>query len=79
EATIVLTFWVVARGGRAGRTSGDGIFWGLPVNILLFGLFAVVLAGAQFRIDGQLIQSPTDIVAAIPDTLVLGLARPGLR
>lgn len=37
------------------------------MNILLFGLFAVVLAGAQFRIDGQLIQSPTDIVAAIPD------------
>ncbi len=47
---------------------------GLPVNILLFGLFAVVLAGAQFRIDGQLIQSPTDIVAAIPDTLFLVLA-----
>ncbi|WP_205588856.1 cytosine permease, partial [Pseudomonas aeruginosa] len=51
-----------------------GNFWGLPVNILLFGLFAVVLAGAQFRIDGQLIQSPTDIVAAIPDTLFLVLA-----
>lgn len=44
------------------------------MNILLFGLFAVVLAGAQFRIDGQLIQSPTDIVAAIPDTLFLVLA-----
>lgn len=44
------------------------------MNILLFGLFAVVLSGAQFRIDGQLIQSPTDIVAAIPDTLFLVLA-----
>ncbi|MGC3048307.1 NCS1 family nucleobase:cation symporter-1, partial [Pseudomonas aeruginosa] len=51
-----------------------GNYWGLPVIIQLSGLFAVVLGGAQFRIDGQHIQSPTDIVAAIRDTLFLVLA-----
>ncbi len=72
--TMILNFCDFARGCPDRRTISVGNFWGLPVNILLFGLFAVVLAGAQFRIDGQLIQSPTDIVAAIPDTLFLVLA-----
>ncbi|WBI78701.1 NCS1 family nucleobase:cation symporter-1 [Pseudomonas aeruginosa] len=72
--TMILNFCDFARGCPDRRTISVGNFWELPVNILLFGLFAVVLAGAQFRIDGQLIQSPTDIVAAIPDTLFLVLA-----
>ena len=71
--TMILNFCDFARGCGPAHHQRRQLL-GLPVNILLFGLFAVVLAGAQFRIDGQLIQSPTDIVAAIPDTLFLVLA-----
>ncbi|BAU72111.1 NCS1 family nucleobase:cation symporter-1 [Metapseudomonas furukawaii] len=72
--TMILNFCDFARNCPDKRTISQGNFWGLPVNMLLFGLIAVVLAGAQFSIDGRLIQSPTDIVAALPETgfLVLG-------
>ncbi|MNZ48654.1 putative allantoin permease [compost metagenome] len=72
--TMILNFCDFSRNCPDKRTISVGNFWGLPVNILLFGLIAVVLAGAQFSIDGKLIHSPTDIVAAIPHTafLVLG-------
>lgn len=72
--TMILNFCDFSRNCPDRRTISQGNFWGLPVNMLLFGLIAVVLAGAQFSLDGTLIQSPTDIVAAIPHTglLVLG-------
>ncbi|BAN46196.1 NCS1 family nucleobase:cation symporter-1 [Metapseudomonas resinovorans] len=72
--TMILNFCDFARNCPDKRTISQGNFWGLPVNMLLFALIAVILAGAQFSIDGRLIQSPTDIVAALPHTgfLVLG-------
>ncbi|CAM5448186.1 Permease for cytosine/purines uracil thiamine allantoin OS=Tsukamurella paurometabola (strain ATCC 8368 / DSM / CCUG 35730 / CIP 100753 / JCM 10117 / KCTC 9821 / NBRC 16120 / NCIMB 702349 / NCTC 13040) OX=521096 GN=Tpau_2027 PE=3 SV=1 [Tsukamurella paurometabola] len=42
--------------------------------MLLFGAIVVVLAGAQFRIDGRVIESPADIVKTVPNTLLLVLA-----
>ncbi len=45
--TMILNFCDFARGCPDRRTISVGNFWGLPVNILLFGLFAVVLAGAS--------------------------------
>ena len=48
--TMILNFCDFARGCPDRRTISVGNFWGLPVNILLFGLFAVVLAGAQFTL-----------------------------
>ena len=48
-----------------------GNFWGLPLNILVFGVIIVLLCGAQFQINGHIIESPTDIIASIPNTFLL--------
>jgi NCS1 family nucleobase:cation symporter-1 len=42
--------------------------------MLLFGAIVVVMAGGQFKINGTVIQSPSDIVQTIPNTLFLVLA-----
>ncbi|QEY60922.1 NCS1 family nucleobase:cation symporter-1 [Metapseudomonas lalkuanensis] len=72
--TMILNFCDFTRNCPDRRTISVGNFWGLPVNMLGFALIAVVLAGAQFSIDGKLVKSPTEIVASIPDTLGLVLA-----
>jgi NCS1 family nucleobase:cation symporter-1 len=51
-----------------------GNIWGIPVNMLFFGLIVVVLTGGTFKISGHLIKSPADVVAAIPNTFLLVLA-----
>ncbi|QXI26983.1 NCS1 family nucleobase:cation symporter-1 [Pseudomonas vanderleydeniana] len=72
--TLILNFCDFARSSPSRRTILVGNFWGLPVNILMFASITVLLCGAQFQINGQVIQSPTDIIASIPNTffLVLG-------
>ncbi|NIE73412.1 NCS1 family nucleobase:cation symporter-1 [Pantoea sp. Ap-967] len=72
--SMILNFCDFTRNCPDKRTINMGNFWGLPVNMLGFALIAVVLAGAQFSIDGKLVQSPTEIVAAIPNTAGLVLA-----
>ena len=72
--TMILNFCDFTRNCPDRRTISVGNFWGLPVNMLGFALIAVVLAGAQFSIDGKLVQSPSEIVAAIPNTAGLVLA-----
>lgn len=72
--TMILNFCDFTRNCPDRRTISVGNFWGLPVNMLGFALIAVVLAGAQFSIDGKLVQGPTEIVAAIPSTAGLVLA-----
>lgn len=47
---------------------------GLPVNILVFAAITVLLCGAQFQINGHIIESPTEIIASIPNTFFLVLA-----
>ena len=44
------------------------------VNILVFAAITVLLCGGQFQLNGRVIESPTEIIAAIPNTffLVLG-------
>ncbi|AXA25999.1 NCS1 family nucleobase:cation symporter-1 [Pseudomonas putida] len=71
--TLVLNFCDFARSSPCRRTIRVGNFWGLPVNILVFAVITVVLCGAQFQINGQVIDSPTQIVATIPNTLFLVL------
>lgn len=71
--TMILNFCDFSRNCPDKRTISQGNFWGLPINMLFFGLIAVVMAGAQFKINGQLIQSPTDIVAALPNTWFVAL------
>lgn len=71
--TLVLNFCDFARSSPCRKTIRVGNFWGLPVNILVFAVISVVLCGAQFKINGQIIDSPTQIVATIPHTLFLVL------
>ncbi len=42
--------------------------------MLFFGVIVVVLAGGQFKINGEVIESPADIVQTIPNTFLLVLA-----
>lgn len=72
--TLVLNFCDFARSSPCRRTIIVGNFWGLPVNILVFAAITVLLCGAQFQINGQIIESPTQVIASIPNTffLVLG-------
>jgi nucleobase:cation symporter-1, NCS1 family len=70
-ATFVLNFCDFTRGCKTRRSIVLGNFWGIPINVLFFGVVAVVMAGAQFKINGQIIASPADIVHAIPNTAIL--------
>ena len=69
--TMILNFCDFSRSAPCRRTITEGNFWGLPVNILVFAIITVLLCGAQFQIDGKIIESPTDLIAAIPSTLFL--------
>ena len=71
--TLILNFCDFARSSPCQKTIRIGNFWGLPVNILVFASITVLLCGAQFSIDGRIIESPTDIIRSIPDTLLLCL------
>lgn len=73
-ATFLLNFSDFTRGAKSRASIVQGNLWGIPINMLLFGAVVVILAGAQFKIDGTIIESPADIVAAIPNTLLLALA-----
>lgn len=72
--TLILNFCDFSRSAPSRTTIRKGNFWGLPVNVLLFACITVLICGAQFSINGQIIQSPTDIIKTIPNTffLVLG-------
>jgi NCS1 family nucleobase:cation symporter-1 len=69
--TFVLNFCDFTRAAKSKGSIVKGNFWGIPVNMLLFGAISVVLAGAQFKIDGRIITSPSDVVEAIPNTFLL--------
>lgn len=73
--TLILNFSDFSRSSPCCKTIKVGNFWGLPVNILVFAGITVLLCGAQFQINGQIIESPTQIIASIPKIrffLVLG-------
>ncbi|GAB5898915.1 NCS1 family nucleobase:cation symporter-1 [Mycolicibacterium mageritense] len=70
-ATFVLNFCDFTRASKTRKSIVAGNFWGIPINMLFFGVFVIVMAGAQFKIDGVVIESPADIVHAIPNTFLL--------
>ncbi|MFA9287503.1 NCS1 family nucleobase:cation symporter-1 [Comamonas sp. SY3] len=72
--TFVLNFCDFTRGATSRSAVVKGNFWGIPINMLIFGLIVVVLTGGQLAIDGTLILSPTDIVEKIPNKPLLILA-----
>lgn len=72
--TFVLNFCDFTRGAPSERSVVRGNFFGIPINMMFFAAIVIVLAGAQYRINGQIIESPTDIVNTIPNTFLLVLA-----
>lgn len=72
--TFVLNFCDFTRNAKSKSAITRGNFFGIPLNMLFFGLIVVVLAGGQFKINGEIIQSPADIVQTIPNTFLLVLA-----
>ena len=72
--TFVLNFCDFTRGTMSRRAVVKGNFWGIPINMLIFGLVVVILTGGQLSIDGTLITSPIDIIQKIPNKPLLILA-----
>lgn len=72
--TFVLNFCDFTRSAKSRRAITMGNLFGIPVNMLFFGAIVVVLAGAQFKINGDIIESPADIVQTIPNTFLLVMA-----
>ncbi|MEP6562361.1 MAG: NCS1 family nucleobase:cation symporter-1 [Nakamurella sp.] len=72
--TFVLNFCDFTRNAKTKSAITRGNFFGIPLNMLFFGVIVVVLAGGQFKINGEIIQSPADIVQTIPNTFLLVLA-----
>ena len=76
--TFVLNFCDFTRGAASKKAIVRGNFFGIPLNMLFFGVIVVVLTGTQFSINGTVITSPSDVVEAIPNTLLLLLASAAL-
>ncbi len=72
--TFVLNFCDFTRNATSRRSIVRGNFFGIPLNMLLFGTIVITLAGAQFEINGEVIESPADIVKTVPNTPLLVLA-----
>ncbi|PYI68722.1 nitrate reductase [Arthrobacter livingstonensis] len=72
--TFVLNFCDFTRASKSRKSIVRGNIWGIPINTMLFGVIAVVMAGAQFKINGHIITSPSDIVEAVPNTVLVVLA-----
>lgn len=76
--TFVLNFCDFTRGAKSKASIVRGNFLGIPLNMAFFGVIVVVLAGGEFKINGQIIESPSDVVASIPNTPLLLLASAAL-
>lgn len=72
--TFVLNFCDFTRGAPSERSVVRGNFFGIPVNMLFFAAIVVLLTGSQYKINGTIIESPTDVVQEIPNTFLLVLA-----
>ncbi|MEU5837362.1 NCS1 family nucleobase:cation symporter-1 [Streptomyces diacarni] len=72
--TFVLNFCDFTRSARSRSSIVRGNVIGIPVNMLFFAVIVAVLSGAQFKLDGHVITSPTDIVRTIPNMFLLAVA-----
>ncbi|MFJ3820601.1 NCS1 family nucleobase:cation symporter-1 [Streptomyces nodosus] len=72
--TFVLNFCDFTRSAKSRGSIIRGNVVGIPVNMVFFAVIVVVLSGAQFKLDGQIISSPTDIVRTIPNMILLAAA-----
>lgn len=72
--TFVLNFCDFTRSAKSRRSIVRGNLVGIPLNMLFFAAIVVALSGAQFKLNGRVITSPTDIVQTIPNTFLLATA-----
>ncbi|NYD77299.1 NCS1 family nucleobase:cation symporter-1 [Arthrobacter cupressi] len=72
--TFVLNFCDFTRSSASKQSIVRGNFWGIPINMLVFGAIVVILAGGQYKINGTVIESPSQIIESIPNTFLLVLA-----
>ncbi|WP_328538566.1 NCS1 family nucleobase:cation symporter-1 [Streptomyces sp. NBC_00344] len=72
--TFVLNFCDFTRSAKSRGSIVRGNVIGIPVNMLFFAVIVAVLSGAQFKLDGQVITSPTDIVRTVPNMFLLAIA-----
>lgn len=72
--TFLVSFCDIARSAASRRSLVRGNFWGIAINMLLFGAIVVILAGGQYKVNGTIIEAPSDIVKNIPNTAFLVLA-----
>jgi NCS1 family nucleobase:cation symporter-1 len=70
-STLMLNFCDFSRFSPTERMVKVGNFWGLPVNFLAFSLVVVVVTSGSQTVFGEAILDPVEIVARIPNTLVL--------
>ena len=73
-ATFLLNFCDFTRSAVSRQTVIKGNFWGIIVNVMFFGVIAMIMAGGQLSINGVLIHSPADVVQMIPNIPLLVLA-----
>ncbi|MFA3835148.1 MULTISPECIES: NCS1 family nucleobase:cation symporter-1 [Streptomyces] len=72
--TFVLNFCDFTRSAKSRRAIVRGNLVGIPVNMLFFAVIVVVLSGAQFKLNGEVITGPEDIVRSIPNTFLMAAA-----
>ncbi|RVU27934.1 NCS1 family nucleobase:cation symporter-1 [Streptomyces antnestii] len=72
--TFVLNFCDFTRSAKSDRAIVRGNLVGIPVNMLFFAVIVVVLSGAQFKLNGEVITGPEDIVRSIPNTYLMAAA-----
>jgi NCS1 family nucleobase:cation symporter-1 len=72
--TFVLNFCDFTRAAKSRSSIVRGNVIGIPVNMLFFAVIVAVLSGAQFKLDGHVITSLTDIVKTVPNTALLAAA-----
>jgi NCS1 family nucleobase:cation symporter-1 len=70
-STLMLNFCDFSRFSPSDRMVYRGNFWGLPVNFIAFSLVVVVVTSGSQTVFGEAITDPVEVVARIPNTLVL--------
>ena len=70
-STLLLNFCDFSRFSPSERMVKVGNFWGLPVNFTAFSLVTVVVTAGSVAVYGEAITDPVQLVARIPNTLVL--------
>ncbi|MGW0735155.1 NCS1 family nucleobase:cation symporter-1 [Streptomyces sp. NPDC002851] len=69
--TFVLNFCDFTRSAKSRSAIVRGNLVGIPVNMLFFAGIAVILSGAQFKLNGEVITGPEDVVRTIPSTFLM--------